>query len=57
MRGGRLGALREERSGGEAHSMVLAHLGAGGEAQLAALLSAWLLWYGGLRLSDSLQAR
>lgn len=37
--------------------MVLAHLGAGGEAQLAALLSAWLLWYGGLRLGDSLQAR
>lgn len=37
--------------------MVLAHAGAGGEAQLAALLAAWLLWFGGLRLSESLQAR
>ena len=38
------------------HSMVLAHVGPGGEAQLAALLAAWLLWFGGLRLNDSLQA-
>ena len=45
--------------GGDAacHSMVLAHVGAGGEAQLAALLAAWLLWFGGLRLGESLQAR
>ena len=45
--------------GGDAacHSMVLAHVGPGGEAQLAALLAAWLLWFCGLRLGDSLQAR
>ena len=36
--------------------MVLAHVGPGGEAQLAALLAAWLLWFGGLRLGDMMQA-
>ncbi len=61
----RLGALGPQCGGGTVrgggggggHAMVLAHAGAGGEAQLAALLAAWLLWFGGLRLSESLQAR
>lgn len=56
----RLGALHQRGGsggGGGGHSMVLAHTGAGGEAQLAALLAAWLAWFGGLRVGDALQAR
>ncbi|KAK9839531.1 hypothetical protein WJX81_007502 [Elliptochloris bilobata] len=53
----RLGVPGGQRaSSNGCHSMVLAHVGPGGEAQLAALLAAWLLWFGGLRLADSLQA-
>ncbi|KAK9815612.1 hypothetical protein WJX72_006842 [[Myrmecia] bisecta] len=52
----RRGGMRPEEAGGHSNSSVLLHSQAGMEAQLAAVLAAWLHWYGGLPLAESLEA-